>query len=1057
MSSTAAEESLTESLEEADAMSWSRFPLSVCLVFAALLAERAHGAGLLVPRDGSPAIQVRSHRVAAEVRDGLARTTLRQTFVNPHGRPLEALYIFPLPEDAALTGLALELGDQRLEGFLAERMTARRAYDSIVRRNRDPALVEQIGRSAFRLSVFPVLPDEPTVVELTWIEALPLLNDEYRYVYPLALAAGAASTEQDLTVSVTLFSSVPIQNVLSTTQGMATRLTTEHEAHASLERSRAPLAEDVVVTARVAASAPSLAVHAFRPVLGDAYFAAVVTPPALAEAQVLARDVTLALDVSGSMRGAKIAQARRAALWLLDHLRERDEVNVLLFSDEVRRFADRPVPATPENLAALRQFVQAAEAGGSTALGDAVQAACSAGKQDGRVALAVLLTDGLPTTGETRPERIVEFARQAAALGPRFHAFGVGADVDSALLEGIALAGGGSAEVFRPEGEIESRLCSFLARTSSPAIAELHITIDGRVVDDVLPRPLPCVYLGQQAVIAGRWRGAGEAVVAVDGVLDGKRLTLRAAVDFGEAVAPAARGEPLARDLYARAKLAWLEQALRLRAGLSDAAYFAALDRGLYSTQDELVRAEIDLSLESGVHCPYTSFLALLPEDRARLAPGDAAALDAALERASARRRELAGMDASPCGEDVATAAPVVSEDASEDVGVNTRPSNVHNEIAEVIEELDSAADPRFGMDDVLGVGGGAGRTFRGTYAPRGAARGGGKASQKAVEWSLDWLARHQDPRGFWSSAAFSSECTFSQCDGAGQDTHDVGTTGLALLSYLGSGNTVNSGAFKKVVREGLRYLLTTQDPDTGCCGERDSHPAFLYDHALAALAMTEGYGLSNWPLLKDPAQKAIDFLLAARVPDGAWRMGDGADPVEDVALTGWIAMSLRSAQEFGLAVDPAALAGTRTFLEERLRAALDPATSEAHPERTAAAALLGLILLGADPGSADLQAAAALLRAHPPAEWTRDGTSGASDFPYWFFGSHAMFQLGGKDWESWERHLLDAVMKSQRQDECSKGSWDPQGSPLGRVGSTALLTLCEEVYYRYDRIVVAR
>ena len=133
-------------------------------------AASAQASGLLVFRDGSATLHVQSQRVTATLTDGLARTTVRQTFVSHHGRGgrgLEAVDLFPVPERAALADLALELGGQRLEGLLTERRTARPVFDSIVRRGRDPALLEQIGRSRFHLSVFPVLPDQPTLVELT--------------------------------------------------------------------------------------------------------------------------------------------------------------------------------------------------------------------------------------------------------------------------------------------------------------------------------------------------------------------------------------------------------------------------------------------------------------------------------------------------------------------------------------------------------------------------------------------------------------------------------------------------------------------------------------------------------------------------------------------------------------------------------------------------------------------------------------------------------------------------------------------------------------------------
>ncbi len=199
------------------------------------------------------------------------------------------------------------------------------------------------------------------------------------------------------------------------------------------------------------------------------YFAAVVTPPELTEERVLARDVTLAIDVSASMDGPKFEQARAAVRWLLDHLRAKDRVNVIAFNDVSKRFADAPVAATAENLVRLRDFIDALTAVGGTALGDAIRTACAAPCESGRVAMVVILTDGLATVGEERPDKIVQFARAGAERGLRVHTFGVGSDVNGPLLEGVAAAGSGTVELFRPAGEVESRLTAFLTRTSSPA------------------------------------------------------------------------------------------------------------------------------------------------------------------------------------------------------------------------------------------------------------------------------------------------------------------------------------------------------------------------------------------------------------------------------------------------------------------------------------------------------------------------------------------------------------------------------------------------------------
>ena len=1031
-------------------MCWSRSACLVSLSLLSMFAGVARGAGLLIPRDGSAPIQVQSHRVTATLEDGLARTKIRQTFVNPHGRALEAIYVFPVPEGAALVDLALEVAGQRLEGFLAERMTARRAYNSIVRRGRDPALLEQIGRSTFRLSVFPVAPDQPTVVELTWIEAVPLVRGEYRYVFPLSLSGEAARVEQDLTVAVTVKSSAPIVKLDSPTSGMITRTIDEHEACASMEVSKAVLDQDVVVVARVQAIEPTLAVRVYRPPAGDPFFAAVLTPPDLREEQVLPRDITLALDVSGSMWGAKLEQAQNAACFLLDRLRVKDRVNVLLFNDTVRRFAAEPEEANAENLAALRVFVEQATAGGGTALGDAIATACLATKQKGRVGLAVILTDGLPTVGEVRSEAIVACSRAAAERGLRTFTFGVGDDVDGALLEGVALAGAGSADLFRPRGEVATRLRAFLSRTESPAIADLEVEIDGRPVDDLLPCPLPDIYLGEQAVITGRFPANGRHEFTVRGVFDGRQIDLKTSADFG---AKAARAT-VARDLYARAKLDFLERALRLRTGLSDEAYFKALDRGTYATQAELVSAEIALSLETGVQCAYTSLIALLPEDRRRLNPRDAVALDEALKRAHARRHELAQVEIAQVDDPNQAERPIEADSLIETEEIELDdPIVAEDEVEEEAVFFLGVA-----MSDVIGVGGGAGGHYGGRGAGKARGQGGRSAADRStMEGGADWLRRHQEPDGRWSSRDFVRNCAAGPCTGAGAPDNDVGVTGLALLSLLGGGSTTTHGEYKVEVRRGLKYLQATQDPDLGCFGQPGSHEAFLHAHVLATLAMTEGYGLSKWPILKAPARKGVEYLLTECGLDSS---GGASCPP---ALLGWIVMALKSARDFGLPVDDSVFKVLLRRIEVCRGAPRESAADDPWPPVSdgtlAAAEILCRVFQGEDPDqSAELRAAADLLLKCLP---KGDRSAGTIDLQECLFGSYAMFQMAGQDFDQWRSGMLDATVKTQRQDGCARGSWDPEPDPFGaqggRVYSTAMLSLCGAVFYRYDRLIGTR
>jgi len=1039
-------------------------PLVVLVVL--IFAVPAQAAGLLLPRDGSPPIAVRSHRVTAVVKDGLARTTLRQTFVNPHSRMLEAIYLFPLPEGAALVDVAMEVGGQRLEGLLAERQRARKIYNDIVREKRDPALVEQIGRSTFRLSVFPVMPKEDTVVELTWIERIPLEQGRFRYVYPLATGGKATETKQDLTITVRLESSVPFTDVKASIPDMQVIRPEAGVAVASLERSRGRLDEDVVITARVETQKPSLAVSVYKEETEDGWFLAVVTPPNAREDQLIPRDVILVIDTSGSMKSdGKIDQAKQSALWLLDHLRPVDRVNVLRFSSDVQAYADAPVPANEANLSALRKFVSSFSATGSTALGEALLVASRVEKAEGRVRTVVLLTDGRPTIGETDPVVLVEHAKSGAARGLRFFPFGVGSDLDTGLLRGIASAGRGRAEVFRPGGEIVTRLTRFLDRTSSPVISDIEFTVDGVPVYDVFPRPLPDIYLGEQLAITGRYRESGAGKVTVSAIIGTERRQLATQVLFPAEPA----GSPTVAHLFARQKLDYLEEALRLRAGLSDDAYYAALDRGAYSSQGEIVSEIVSVSLAHGVQCAYTSFLVLLPEDKRRLDPSDLAAVRAALDRVRTVRREKAGL---PAEETARNERGVREKGRSDDPTIRDAKVSDHNETDNDLpfeESLgrDGISDAPFegpSTNGSIGIGGGAGGSFGGRGAHRNLkARGGGKATKNAVDLALEWLKNHQRADGRWDADGFTEQCKLNECGGAGAATQDPAVSGLAVLAFLGAGESHKHGRYKKCVRNGLRWLKQIQDPE-GCFGPRDAGD-FLLQHAICTLAMAEAYALTASPLFKESAQLGIDFLVDAERPGASAWGRKHRDKVADPATSFWAICALKSAKAGALRVPQESLDGFRFWLLEATDeeyGAVAPVPGVVLPgtrQGCTAAGILGRIFTGEAPRKSEAIGKAADLCMNLLPTWD-EAAPDKVDLGYWYFGTLSCFQIGGGRWKTWNKNLLTHVTGHQRKDGDEKGSWDPlgpDGKRLGRVGATALLAMCNQVYYRYARVFGTR
>jgi hypothetical protein len=412
-----------------------------------------------------------------------------------------------------------------------------------------------------------------------------------------------------------------------------------------------------------------------------------------------------------------------------------------------------------------------------------------------------------------------------------------------------------------------------------------------------------------------------------------------------------------------------------------------------------------------------------------------------------------------------------------------------HNEEDTQEEFHSTEGDPNFISDapfesdafnDVIGIGGGAGGKFGHRFGGNKDLRAaGGAAAEQALKDALEWLKSHQSKNGSWDCDGFMKYCGklgSTTCDGPGGPTHDIGVTGLALLAFLGDGNTTTQGQYKEVVSRGIAWLKGQQD-ESGMLGERASHD-YMYDHAIGTLAICEAYYFSKSPLIKRTAQKAVNLIFQARNPYAAWRYENPPIGDNDTSVTGWMVFALSSAKEAGLEGDyKTAFDGALAFVDD----VTDPASgrvgysafgefssrtpaNEHFPrekgEAMTAVGLLCRIFLGQKPEDTPVMVKhAELLRSKPPV-WDPDGFG--SDMYYWYYGTYAMYQMGKPHgWKVWETAMKAAVVDSQRKDGDERGSWDPSvcpwGSSGGRVYSTALMTLCIEVYYRYAQVLGAR
>ena len=393
-------------------------------------------------------------------------------------------------------------------------------------------------------------------------------------------------------------------------------------------------------------------------------------------------------------------------------------------------------------------------------------------------------------------------------------------------------------------------------------------------------------------------------------------------------------------------------------------------------------------------------------------------------------------------------------------------------------DSSDVSTESSFSSDQwntALGIGGGA----AGPYGNRGTGGGGGSGGHQpipAVQRGLEWLAAHQDADGRWDADGFMKhdDPAFEPCDGPGNAVHDIGCTGLALLAFMGENNTTKAGPYKENVRRGINWLRKQQDADSGLFGGKLSHD-FVYDHAIAAYAMCEAYGLSESKVLKKFAQRGLNYLESHRNSYSVWRY-QPQDQDNDISVTGWAIMAYKSGKFFGLTVNDEAMKNAEIFLDQVSDASGKHGYQNAGEgssrkrgehevkfpsEKTHALTAVGLFcrfFLGQDPKEKPIMKASAKLMNQLPPVW--DEQSGAIDHYYWYYATYALFQMGGPEWRRWQKAAEKVIPKNQHQQRSDKnlyGSWDPVGAwgdDGGRVYSTAILTLTMQANYRYTPFV---
>ncbi len=549
----------------------------------------------------SSSYKIEQLQMQARLIDQVAQVQVSQSFVNTGSRPLEVSFVFPLPYDGAIDRLTLLVDGKELPGKLLGADEARKAYEEIVRKNRDPALLQWIGTGMFKTSVFPVPPGQKRTVSLRYSQLCRKQEGLTDFLFPLSTAQYTSKPVEEVDLRVSIESQNEIKNLYSPSHKIDIQRADDHHATVTCKlRDEVPDA-DFRLFYDVGKGKVSTRVLSYRPDGDDeGYFLLLASPKIKPSGdKPPQKTVVFVVDRSGSMSGKKIQQVRGALAFVLDNLHEGDLFNIVAYDSEVESFRPELQRFNRKTRQAAHAFVEGLYAGGSTNIDAAMQTALGQLHDSDRPTYVIFLTDGLPTAGETNEMKIVQNAQQANGVRARLFAFGVGYDVNSRLLDRLARAAFGQSQYVRPDEDIEAAVSQLYRRIQSPVMTDVQIEFNMDRQSDASRSPVSRVYpkgtfdlfAGEQLVVVGRYKQAGAAKVVVRGSVDGKQQKF----DFPAELVKKSRDETNAfvEKLWAVRRIGEILDELDLN-----------------GKNQELIEELVKLSTRHGILTPYTSFFA---------------------------------------------------------------------------------------------------------------------------------------------------------------------------------------------------------------------------------------------------------------------------------------------------------------------------------------------------------------------------------------------------------------------------------------------------------------
>lgn len=565
-----------------------------------------------IPQPLPNALPVKSINIDVKVTAQVATTHVEQVFRNDTQYTLEGTYFFPIPETASIVEFAIWENGKKLVGEVRSREEARRIYDEIVRRQRDPGLLEYAGKDLFQASIFPIPPNSDKKLELTYTQILNADGGTVAYRYPLGTGRNVwarrnfpppmiDTVRRNLpqqkfgTVSGTIeiVGKEALRNIYSPTHQIDVSKKGETSAKVSFETSNND--SDFQLFYGLSNNDFGMSLVTYREPGKDGYFLLMLSPKDnVSEKELVNKDIVFVLDTSGSMEEAgKLEKARKALLFGVRTLRDGDRFNIINFSGEEHLMERGLIAANAVGKKRGEEFVNRLQATGGTNINDSLIESLKQFESGDRPKMLVFMTDGLPTVGETNVERIISNLKNAKKLDIRIFPFGFGYDVNTTLLDRIGSENAGISDYIQPKEDLEVKVSNFFSRVSSPVLSDLELDFGPVLTESTYPRKPTDLFRGMQMTIIGRYKNTNDL----------KNITLRLTGKVGRETRNFVYNDldfPVRSEdnsflprLWASRRVGWLLEQIRSNGETKE-------------LRDEVT----ELGTRYGLVTPYTSYLA---------------------------------------------------------------------------------------------------------------------------------------------------------------------------------------------------------------------------------------------------------------------------------------------------------------------------------------------------------------------------------------------------------------------------------------------------------------